>query len=187
MDYAGAEQAFLNGQAAVLLNGTWVVDSYLSQAKKGEVQLKQYGAYTIPTLFDAPAAWTDSHVWVLPRSKTVDPAKQEIAIAFLAFLNEHSADWARTGHLPVRKSVLSSAEFLNLPERPNYSSTARVARASPPVQNQRAIGEALVQQINATWLASRAPESTLAEAQAQVQKILDRSRPTRPPQGSSTQ
>lgn len=174
LDYSGAEQSFLNGEAAILVNGTWVVDSYLAQSKKPEVRLKKYGAYTLPNLFQSPAVWTDSHVWVLPQTQSANPSRQKIALAFLAYLYQHNGAWGATGHLPVRKSVLKSQEFLSLPERAHYSSTAEIARSFPPLRNQRSIGEEIVQQINATWLAPRPSRESLLEAQSRIQSILNR-------------
>jgi hypothetical protein len=52
--------------------------------------------------------------------------------------------------------------------------TAQIARAFLPVQNQRAIQDALVQQINATWLAPQSPGEALSHAQQQVEEILRR-------------
>ena len=39
LNYADSQQAFLNGEAAVLVNGTWVVDLYTSEAAKDETGL----------------------------------------------------------------------------------------------------------------------------------------------------
>lgn len=50
LDYAGAEQAFLNGQAGIIINGTWVVDAYNAQAESGSVPLKSYVATNVPAL-----------------------------------------------------------------------------------------------------------------------------------------
>jgi multiple sugar transport system substrate-binding protein len=173
-DYAGAEQAFLNGEAAVLVNGTWVVDGYLAQAQQSGVKLKRYTARTVPTLFNKASAWTDSHVWVLPRPEQPDADKHRTAIAFLKFLFEHSAHWAKTGHLPVRISALASRTFQSLPERTGYMDTAAIAQAPAAVDNRKAVQDALIQEINATWLLPRSPHETLQRAQQQIERILER-------------
>jgi multiple sugar transport system substrate-binding protein len=36
LNYADSQQAFLNGEAAILVNGTWVVDFYTAEAAKEE-------------------------------------------------------------------------------------------------------------------------------------------------------
>lgn len=40
LDDAGAGQAFLNGEAGIVLNGTWAVDSYDAQAESGSTALR---------------------------------------------------------------------------------------------------------------------------------------------------
>ncbi|MEO5726909.1 MAG: extracellular solute-binding protein [Byssovorax sp.] len=173
LDYAGAEQAFLGGEAAVIINGTWGVDHYDAEAKAGITALKRYGVYTPPTLFQQGAAWTDSHLWVLPRHKAPDLRKQKAAVTFLRYLHDHGGTWARTGHLPVRTSVLESEEFRALPHRAEYLDTARIARALPPIENQRAVQDAIVDELNATWLLGRSPARSLSAAQWRVDQILE--------------
>ncbi len=174
LDYAGAEQAFLSGEAAVLINGTWGVDHYDAEAKSGETALKRYGAYTPPTLFQQSAAWTDSHLWVLPRQEAPDLSKQKAAVAFLRYLHDHDGAWARTGHLPVRTSVLESEVFRALPHRSEYRDIARFARALPSIENQRAIQDAITDELNATWLLGRSSSISLSAAQQRVDQILVR-------------
>jgi multiple sugar transport system substrate-binding protein len=108
-DYAGAQQAFLAGEAAVLVNGTWGVDTYAAQARDPKVVLKKYVVRDMPSLYGKEAVWSDSHTWVLPKQPKPDAAKQKAALTFLKFLNDNNLQWARTGHLPVRASVLESA------------------------------------------------------------------------------
>ncbi|MDI1475422.1 extracellular solute-binding protein [Polyangium sp. y55x31] len=174
LDYARAEQAFLSGEAAVLINGTWVVERYDAQANSGAAALRHYGVYTVPTLFSRRAAWADSHIWVLPRHGHPDPRKHRAAVAFLRYLHDHGLNWAKTGHLPVRSSVLASEAFQALPHRADYEGTARIARALPPIQNQRAIQDVIVEEINATWHLGRTPAEGLEEAQSRVDEILKR-------------
>ena len=66
LNYADSQQAFLNGEAAVLVNGTWVVDLYDSEAANTETALSNYYAADFPTLFDEGATWADSHMWAIP-------------------------------------------------------------------------------------------------------------------------
>ena len=65
-DYAGAEQAFLNGDAGLLLNGTWPVDNYDTQAKGGKAGLKDYRVANLPKFYAKDATWADSHEWTIP-------------------------------------------------------------------------------------------------------------------------
>jgi multiple sugar transport system substrate-binding protein len=108
LNYADSQQAFLNGEAAILVNGTWVVDFYNAEAANPDVALSDYYVADFPTLFDEGATWADSHMWAIPASVQRDDPETYAAAAGLAFINDHNIDWARTGHMAVRNSVLES-------------------------------------------------------------------------------
>ncbi|HEX8819373.1 MAG TPA: extracellular solute-binding protein [Archangium sp.] len=175
-DYAAAQQAFLAGGAAVLVNGTWGVDTYAEQAKDPKSGLKKYVVRDMPSLYGKEAVWSDSHTWVLPTQPKPDAAKQKAALAFLKFLNDHNFHWARTGHLPVRASVLQSAEMRALPHRAEYTRTATIATALPPIEYQRAHMDLLVNELNSTWLVNKDQNKALADTQRAASAILRRSR-----------
>jgi multiple sugar transport system substrate-binding protein len=175
-DYTAAQQAFLSGEAAVLVNGTWGVDTYAAQAQTPGSALKRYVVRDMPSLYGKEAVWSDSHVWVVPMQSKPDAAKQKAVIAFLKFLNDHNFHWARTGHLPVRASVLQSAEMQALPHRSEYTRTATIAAALPPIEYQRAHMDLLVNELNSTWLVNKEQDKALANAQRAASHILRRSR-----------
>ncbi|HZI12495.1 MAG TPA: extracellular solute-binding protein [Myxococcus sp.] len=175
-DYTGAQQAFLAGQAAVLVNGTWGVDTYAAQASSGKSALKNYVVRDMPSLFGKEAVWSDSHIWVVPKQSRPDPAKHKAVLTFLKFLNDNNFHWGRTGHLPVRTSVLQSAEFKALPHRAEYTRTATIATGLPPIQYQRALMDLLVNELNSTWLVNKEQDKALADAQRAASSILRRSR-----------
>ncbi|MFP2904655.1 extracellular solute-binding protein [Pyxidicoccus sp. 3LFB2] len=175
-DYAGAQQAFLAGEAAVLVNGTWGVDTYAAQAGAPGAALKNYVVRDMPRLYGKEAVWSDSHIWVLPVQPKPDAAKQKAALTFLKFLNDHNFHWARTGHLPVRASVLQSAEMRALPHRAEYTRTATIATAMPPIQYQRALMDLLVNELNSTWLVKKDSNKALSDSQRAASAILRRSR-----------
>ena len=60
-DYAGSQQAFLAGNAGLLLNGTWAVDDYTAQAVSGKPGLKTYKVADLFDLYGTGATWADSH------------------------------------------------------------------------------------------------------------------------------
>jgi multiple sugar transport system substrate-binding protein len=175
-DYAAAEQAFLNGEAGILVNGTWAVDKYNAQVASGADGLQNYRIADMPPIFGKPAVWADSHMWVIPTDANRPPEEREAAIAFLKFLNDNNYEWSRTGHLSVRQSVLDSPEFKALPHRTEYAGTAEIATTLPQVQNQRAIQDAMLSEITAIWLAGVEPADALASTQARVQSTLRRAR-----------
>ena len=175
-DYAGSEQAFLNGDVAVLVNGTWGVDKYTAHAASGSPGLHDYRVADLPQLFDRPATWADSHTWTVPTNPNRSPEKRAAAIAFLKFLNDNDLQWARTGSLPVRRSVLESDAFRKLPHRAEYADTIRIAHSLPAIRNQRSIQDDMVSELSAIWLTGREPASALEQMQSRVERDLRRAR-----------
>jgi multiple sugar transport system substrate-binding protein len=172
LNYADSQQAFLNGEAAILVNGTWVVDFYTAEAAKPEVGLNSYYAADFPTLFDTGATWADSHMWAIP--STLEGDQRAAAMQVLAFINDHNIDWARTGHMAVRNSVLESDEYAGLPHRSEYAGTAAIARDTPPSDRYGAIQDVLNRELQAIWLTGKSVEDALADAEIEVQDLLDR-------------
>ncbi|WP_439155991.1 extracellular solute-binding protein [Yoonia sp.] len=174
LNYADSQQAFLNGEAAILVNGTWVVDFYSAEAAKPEVGLDDYYVADFPTLFDSGATWADSHMWAIPASVQADQEKYMAALRVLAFINDHNVDWARTGHMAVRKSVIASDEYTSLPHRDEYTGTAAIARDTPPSERYGAIQDVLNRELQAIWLTGKPVDVALSDAEAEVQDLLDR-------------
>jgi len=174
LNYADSQQAFLNGEAAVLVNGTWVVDFYAAEAANPDVALSDYYAADFPTLFAEGATWADSHMWAIPASLRADEATYAAALQVLAFINEHNIDWARTGHMAVRNSVLSSEDYAALPHRDEYTRTASIARDTPASAQYGAIQDVLNRELQAIWLTGKSVDAALADAEMDVQDLLDR-------------
>ncbi|NNJ68242.1 MAG: extracellular solute-binding protein [Boseongicola sp.] len=172
LNYADSQQAFLNGESAILVNGTWVVDFYTAEAEKQEVGLDNYYVADFPTLFDTGATWADSHMWAIP--STVDGDQKMAALKVLAFINDHNIDWARTGHMAVRTSVVESEAYTSLPHRDEYAGTAAIAKDTPPSERYGAIQDVLNRELQAIWLTGKDVETALADAELEVQDLLDR-------------
>ncbi|NLF74528.1 MAG: extracellular solute-binding protein [Chloroflexi bacterium] len=173
LDYAGTGEAFLNGQAAVEINGTWVVDAYNAQAADPAVVLKNYKVSDYPDLFGTPATLSDHHTWVVPVQPNPDPAKYEASMKFLKYLFDNNFEWAKTGHLPVRVSVLESAELAALPHRSEFLTTANIAREVPPIEYQGAFQDITSEALQGIWLAGNAPDQALGDAEARINDLLE--------------
>ena len=173
LNYADSQQAFLNGEAAILVNGTWVVDFYDAEAAKADVPLSNYYVADFPTLFDVGATWADSHMWAIPASLQSDPATYQAALKVLAFINDHNVDWARTGHMAVRTSILESDEYAALPHRSEYAGTAGIAHDTPPSEAYGAIQDVLNRELQAIWLTGKDIAEALDDAEADIQDLLD--------------
>ncbi len=165
-DYTAAQTAFLTGDAAVLHNGTWVVNQYAAEAGF------DYEVVPFPTLYDRPAAWANSHVWVLPVQDS--PERYAEALDFVSFLSANDAAWAvGTGHLPAVRTVFGSPEFEEAPQRANFAQGAvDQARLLPQVGNWQPIEDVLKAQVESTWLTGVAPQEALDRAQRLIGQRL---------------
>ncbi|RED14437.1 extracellular solute-binding protein [Pontivivens insulae] len=172
LNYADSQQAFLNGEAAILVNGTWVVDFYTAEAAKEETGLDSYYVADFPTLFETGATWADSHMWAIPSS--LEGEERAAALRVLAFINDHNIDWARTGHMAVRTSVIESDAYTSLPHRDEYAGTASIARDTPPSERYGAIQDVLNRELQAIWLTDKDVQAALSDAELEVQDLLDR-------------
>ena len=169
LDYEGAQQAFLDNDVAILINGTWAVELYDREASKSEVNLTDYDVADFPTLFDEPATWADSHIWVVPADlKTRNPEAYQAALQLLAWINDHNLEWARTGHLAVRTSVLESQEYATLAHRLDYLETGKFVRDIPPFRSYNAIQDALTRNLQAIWQGEKSIDEALADAEVEV-------------------
>ncbi len=149
MDYSAAVQSFINGGGGVMINGTWLLDAMVKQSNTpGAALANGYYAAPFATLYQQPAAWADGHLLVLIEGGAKTEAQRRAALAFLKFINDQGAHWARTGQLPTRRSVLDSAQFRSLPMRPQIEALATSGAALPigvarQFRVQGAIGEAM--------------------------------------------
>lgn len=165
-DYAGSIDEWKNGKSAILVNGTWVVNEYAATAPFG------YAVTDFPTLFDEPAVWASSHMWVLPRQGDDDPVQYRAALEFAKFLYDNTDVWAiATGHIAPRVSVIESAEYQDAPNREFYTETAlENIRFVPQIENWTAIKELVHTQLEEVWFNDKDIADALAEAQSRVEQ-----------------
>ena len=165
--YTDSQAGFLNGDIAVLHNGTWVVDQYNREAGF------TYQVSSLPALYSQPGAWGDSHMWVLPAASNEDAAVRAASLEFVKYLYDNIAAWARgTGHMANRTSILTGGELDDVPQRANYADAADTATFVPAVPNWAGAWDALAEELNATWVSDKAQASALADAEARMNEEL---------------
>ena len=100
----------------------------------------------------------------------------EAALRFLAFFAANSAEWARTGHLPVFKSVIDSPEWRALPYRENLASLAETARPLPKdVRHQFPIETIVGDETSAAISGAKPIDRALADMERRVNDLLENS------------
>lgn len=172
-NYEMAQQAFLNGEVAILINGTWAVDLYDRLVARGEIVLADYDVADFPTFFTTPATWVDSHLWAVPESlKTERPEAYDAAIKLLSWIDDHNLDWARTGHLAVRKSVLESDAYATLAHRADYRETAAIGRDLAAGNGYDEINDILTKSLQAIWTNDVSIDDALKRAEKNILALM---------------
>jgi multiple sugar transport system substrate-binding protein len=123
-DGGTAVAEFASQGSGILFTGVWE----LPTMKAAGVPL---GAATIPTLFGTPAAFADSHSFVLPHQATVDEAKRRGVYQFVASMLKGSLSWAEAGHIPAFQPVVRSSEYAALKPQADYAHAADIINYDP--------------------------------------------------------
>lgn len=164
-DYAASIALFTSGEAAMHINGVWEVPTMTDLHAKGE--LFEWGAIQLPTFYDKPGTWADSHSFVIPNNvgKEQTAEKRKAVMEVIAWMNKNSISWANAGHIPAYTAVRESEEFKNMQPNAVYSTLAdtavfdpqsKLAGVASPVYD--AVGNYMVPAINGEMEARQAIE-----------------------------
>lgn len=115
---------FAAQDSGMLMSGVWELPT-MQTAKV------PFDAMPIPTLFGTPAAYADSHAFVLPHQLNLDEQKRNDVYAFVAEILKGSLNWAKAGHIPGFQPVVQSAEFNNLLPQAHYAGAADIINYDP--------------------------------------------------------
>jgi len=173
-DYGAANQAFLNGEAGIVVVGTWTIDDFLNQSKQaGSALANGYTVVPFPPIFGKKAVFADGHSWVLLKGGIRDDKARKAALGLLRALWDNDFEWSRTGHLPARKSVIDSAAYKELPFRVNIAEIASTAYSVPSdVSHQRAVEVAIGEEVNAMCLTKKPLADVQTAIEQRVGKLL---------------
>jgi multiple sugar transport system substrate-binding protein len=101
--------AFKNGKSSIEWNGIWQINDL-------EAENVPYGIAPIPAIFDEQAQWANSHHFFISTQGAKDENKAKAAQVFIAWMSEHSAEWAGSAMIPARLSQREgAAEFPQAP------------------------------------------------------------------------
>jgi len=173
-DYGAANQAFLSGEAGIVVVGTWTIDDFLAQSKQPSSPLS--GGYTVvpfPALYGKKAVFADGHSWVMLKGGARDDKARKAALSFLKFLWDNDYEWSRTGHLPARRSVAESATYKELPYRANIAEITSTAYSVPStVISQRAVEVAVGEEISNMYVSKKPLGEVQTAIEQRVNKLL---------------
>lgn len=123
-DYGTAVAEFSTGKSGMFFTGVWELPT-MKTAKL------PFDAQPIPTLFGTPAAYADSHTFVLPRQAAVDERKRALTYRFVSDILKVSYDWAKAGHIPAYLPVTQSDRYAKLLPQAHYASATQIINYDP--------------------------------------------------------
>jgi multiple sugar transport system substrate-binding protein len=124
--------AFKQGKNGMVFSGIWETNGYIDALKA------DLGAGPVPQLF-GKGVWSGSHHMGIT-TREMSAEEKRGAQYFIAWISEHSLEWAKAGQIPARQSVRNSAEFKALPAVSAIAEQQPDARFFPPIP---AAGDAL--------------------------------------------
>jgi multiple sugar transport system substrate-binding protein len=156
--------------------GTWVIEDFTNLSKKSGTALADgYDVVPFPNLFQKKAVWADGHSWVMLKGGAKDEKTRHAAFVFLKFLYDHDGDWARTGHLPSRQSIITSAAFNALPHRAEIKEISATGYALPnTVPRQFAIQAIVGEEISSMLSTGKSVADVQKEAEQRTNALLAR-------------
>jgi multiple sugar transport system substrate-binding protein len=173
MDTPAAIAAFMSGEGGIYPTGTWMIGSFQQEATTpGRPLYNSYAVFPYPRLWGQHVEFVSGHSWVVPTHQRTPQQRAAIA-RFFKFMAAHNYDWARTGHIPAFKSVLTDPRFTALPHRADIAPLAAIGRPLPSnVQRQNAIEGIVGEEAAAGFTGQKSVNQALAAAERRVNDLL---------------
>jgi multiple sugar transport system substrate-binding protein len=159
--------AFRQGKNALTWDGIWMMNEW------NKVKSLEWGAAPVPQIGSAPAVWASSHNFVVTSQAQKDPNKLQAAKVFIAWISDHSIDWAKAGQIPARASVRETPEFQALEVQSIAAQQLDHVKFPPAVPG---IGEVTTPTfelaVNEAVLGKKSPKAALDEATSKANQLL---------------
>ncbi len=165
-----SSQDFRKGIVAMEMNGPWHIFDC------NDTEGLDYKTTPVPTFYEQPAIWGNSHVLSMP--DTGDKAKMEASIKLIKYLSDNTLEWTvRAGHLPVRKEILMSSEFKKLEPSKAFAASLDFAHYYPLISKSsevfgRESTSPFIIMVESVMLNKETPENAVQKAAKTVNKIL---------------
>jgi multiple sugar transport system substrate-binding protein len=161
--------AFKNGETSITWDGIWQINDL-------ESNNVPYGIAPVPTIGDEDAVWANSHHFFMSRQAAEDENKAQAGQVFIAWMSEHSADWAGSGMIPARQSEREGDALADMPQAV-IAEQIDSMRFLPPVPGLGGVqAEALEPAVANGVLGEAAPEDALGRAASQANELMQRNR-----------
>jgi multiple sugar transport system substrate-binding protein len=156
---------FQTGKVAMAMEGVYM-KSGLDDRKD-----LHYAAAPVPQFGPVRAVWAGSHCLAMPKNQ--DPKVRTAAWTFIKYLSDHSLMWAKGGQVPIRRSIIGSKEFRDLPVQSQFAKQIDYVRYEPfSVRfNQLTVfGDAAIE---AVVNRMESPDQALTTASRRINRVLN--------------
>ncbi len=158
--------AFRQGKVGMVMEGIYMLASLEEQ--KG----LPYAGAPAPQFGPNPGVWGGSHVLCQPVGGS--PRRVTAAWRFIRFLSDHSLTWAKGGQVPVRLSILHSAEFQALPVQSQFAKQVGFVRYDPTIPRGNALGQFVDPAVEAVLIGLQTPKAAMNDACRRITQALER-------------
>jgi multiple sugar transport system substrate-binding protein len=161
--------AFKNGQNSITWDGIWQINDL-------ETNKVPYGIAPIPTIGDEEAVWANSHHFFLSSQAAKDENKTQAGKVFIAWMSEHSADWAGSGMIPARLSIREDGALDGMPPEV-IAEKIDTMNFLPPVPGLGGVQtESLEPAVADGVLGEAEPAEALKSAASKANQLMERNR-----------
>jgi multiple sugar transport system substrate-binding protein len=159
--------AFKNAENSITWDGIWQINDLKDTAPN-----LNWSLAPIPTVFGTPAAWANSHQFVMLAQRNPDPNAQQASKVFIQWMIEHSDQWAAAGMIPAYNTARESPSFQSLPQ----AALAERIETFQYMPSVPGIGDVNVQTlelaVSEAVLGRQAPQEALDEQAARANQLL---------------
>jgi multiple sugar transport system substrate-binding protein len=159
--------AFKSGKTSITWDGIWQINDL-------EDNKVPYGIAPIPAIFDEQAEWANSHHFFISTQGAKDENKLAASQVFIAWMSEHSSDWAGSAMIPARLSEREGAA--KFPQAP-IAEVIDAMHFLPPVPGLGGVqAESLEPAVANGVLGKETPADALGAAAAKATELMERNR-----------
>jgi multiple sugar transport system substrate-binding protein len=165
IDDGASYDIFKSGKAAINFTGVWATGNYETNPDL------DFGVMPIPAINGQQKTWGDSHTFAIP--SYVDGERQEAALYFADWINSHAVTWAKAGHVPAKKTVTESEEYLNLPYRSDYAKVVDQVVYYPSNEKLWSANDIAAKLINTAFIGDITSQEALDLAKEEIEAIME--------------
>ena len=158
---------FKNGEVSIHFNGIWQINDLTTAGTP-------FALAPMPTIGEEPAVWANSHQFYLPRQASPNDDKVNAAKVFIAWMSEHSAEWAQSGMIPARASVREEGALDGLVHEP-IAEQIDIMRFLPPIPGVGSVqAETLEVAVANGVLGKETPEAALKTEAKKATQLMEK-------------